>query len=1061
MELENTGVELPKGFERILLRPDGAYAWGNPEKTLSASVYFQGCGYPFEISKVSEIERPPTLVRLPLKPDSVRAKNSRTGKKASVTPFLNKLEEWLISGQDTLQISIDVASAPLDIQILPRILLPGQDKPVKLELLAALHHCEADLLLTVHEGENTLSEVEVSLDPKFTGGRTAQGYQKILFDIPVSKSNLEISLTANFRGADAIGGTKRPFLFFSNPKICSAEVSGAAARDLNFLQRFIPGSQSYFARAPLGSILPTDSISLLSGETETRLFRAQSECIDLLEDQGHSLVLSSQVSDSFVVKFGPEIVCTVELGPTPTVVRIPPKFLTGEVVSLRVTDKWGLQTFLETYHLTPRVLTSDEVMRKESRHPYPQFLSMQSEYRYSSLKAHLANTRDPEVLGQLAWALKVLEGGHENAELKPLAFPSVKKPDVSIIIPAHNKVEVTYCALCALVLAYNTATFEVIVVDDASTDETSRLEEIVSGITVVRNKTPQRFLLACNAGVEKAKGKFIVLLNNDTEPAYGWLDELIDAFSRFDQVGLVGSKLLYPDGKLQEAGGIVWGDGSPWNYGKGQNPWEPRFNYSRQVDYVSGAAMMTTRDVWNELEGLSQYLVPMYFEDTDFAFKVREAGYKTYYIPSSVVYHYEGMTSGTDLKSGLKKQQLVNAFKFKKRWAKSFYTHGDIGIQPDFEKDRGVLGRVLFIDYATPRPDRDAGSYAAIQEIRLVQSLGYKVTFIALNLAHLGSYTSDLEKMGVEVICAPFALSVQEFLNSHGSGFDFFYVTRFHVAKEVFKTIRKVAPHAKILFNNADLHFLRELRMAKSKNDPRLLKLAKATRKEELKIIQKADVVLSYNTHEHAVIESHTDKKVSIVTAPWVVDVVENVPTMNQRSGISFLGSFAHHPNSEGVLWFAREIAPLLDPSRQDSHLFVYGSGMTEEIKSLDGPGISTPGYVENVADAFHRHKVFIAPLLSGAGIKGKVLSAIAHGIPTILSPIAAEGTGLRHGHDCLITSEPSEWADLIQDLCTNYDLWNSISRNGRDFISNQFSFRAGEARMKEAFEVAQNFKMS
>jgi GT2 family glycosyltransferase len=1054
MELENTGVELPNGFERILLRSDGAYAWGKPEKVLAASMYFQGYEYPFEAAKVEGIERPPVLVRIPLKPDSVRAQNSRTGKKADVTPLLNKLKDWFIPEQDTLQISIDASSAPLDIQILPRMSLPDHDKPVKIELLAALHHCEADLLLTVHEGVNTLAKFDVSLDPKFTGGRTAREYQKISFNLPTNKSNLDISLTAKFHGTVSVGGTKRPFLFFSSPKILSEKTNGATAHGLNFLQRLVPGSHGYFAPAPFSSISPKDSISLLSDDTETRLFRAQSECIDLLEDQGHSLVLSSQVSDSFVVKFGPEIVCTVELGPTPTVVRIPPKFLTGEVVSLRVTDKWGLQTFLETYHLTPRVLTSDEVMRKESRHPYPQFLSMQSEHRYSSLKAHLANTRDPEVLGQLAWALKVLEGGHENAELKPLAFPSVIKPDVSIIIPAHNKVEVTYSALCALVLAYNTATFEVIVVDDASTDETSRLEEIVSGITVVRNKTPQRFLLACNAGVEKAKGKFIVLLNNDTEPTYGWLDELIDAFSRFDQVGLVGSKLLYPDGKLQEAGGIVWGDGSPWNYGKGQNPWEPRFNYSRQVDYVSGAAMMTTRDVWNELEGLSQYLVPMYFEDTDFAFKVREAGYKTYYIPSSVVYHYEGMTSGTDLKSGLKKQQLVNAFKFKKRWAKIFSTHGDIGIQPDFEKDRSVLGRVLFIDYATPRPDRDAGSYAAIQEIRLVQSLGYKVTFIALNMAHLGSYTSDLEKMGVEVICEPFALSIQEFLNSHGSEFDFFYVTRFHVAKGVFKTIRKVAPLSKIIFNNADLHFLRELRMAKSKNDPKLLKLAKETRKDELKVIQKADVVLSYNTHEHAVIESHTDKKVSIVTAPWVVEVVENVPTIDQRSGISFLGSFAHHPNSEGVLWFAREVVPLLDPSRQDSHLFVYGSGMTEEIKNLEGPGISTPGYVDNVADAFHRHKVFVAPLLSGAGIKGKVLSAIAHGIPTILSPIAAEGIGLRHGHDCLITSEPSEWADMIQSICTNSNLWDSISRNGRNFISNQFSFKAGVIRMREAFEA-------
>ena len=142
------------------------------------------------------------------------------------------------------------------------------------------------------------------------------------------------------------------------------------------------------------------------------------------------------------------------------------------------------------------------------------------------------------------------------------------------------------------------------------------------------------------------------------------------------------------------------------------------------------------------------------------------------------------------------------------------------GVKPDLEKDRGIVGRVLFIDYTTPRPDRDAGSYAAIKEIKLVQSLGYKVTFLPQNLAHLGVYTEELERDGVEVITAPFYLSVQEFLDKHGAEFDVVYITRYYVGQATIDHIRRVAPKAKVILNNADLHFLRQLRTGLAQDDP-------------------------------------------------------------------------------------------------------------------------------------------------------------------------------------------------------------------------------------------------
>jgi GT2 family glycosyltransferase len=680
--------------------------------------------------------------------------------------------------------------------------------------------------------------------------------------------------------------------------------------------------------------------------------------------------------------------------------------------------------------------------------------------RKSALKASLAYASSSTEVKQLHHAMSVLEGGYDNVTLKPLNFREQPNPDVSIIIPMHNKVEVTYFALCSLLLARNEASFEIILVDDASTDETAKIENLISGVTIIRNSAPQRFIRACNSGAEKAKGKFIVLLNNDVEATAGWLDELIASFDRFESVGLAGAKLIYPDGRLQDAGGIVWNSGNPWNYGNGQNPKDPRFSYARQVDYLSGAAIMVPTVVWETVGGLSSYLEPMYFEDTDLAFKVREAGYSTWFVPSSVIYHYEGMTSGTDTSKGFKRYQEINRPKFKRKWAKAFSNFSNDGHQPDLEKDREIVGRVLFLDYTTPKPDQDAGSYAALQEIKLVQSLGYKVSFLPMDMVHADHYTENLQKLGVEAIYTPFFMTPEEYLEKHAVAFDAFYITRYHTAQRSLLQLRTFAPKTKIIFNNADLHFLREIRAARSASNLAMLDEARQTRSDEIEIINQVDVVLSYSDVEHAVIQAYTDGQATVLKCPWVIEPAKNIPKFERREGLCFLGSFQHSPNKEGVMWFVREVMPLLSSQGQDA-LTIYGSNMDDEIKALKSSCINPAGFVEQISDAYERHRIFVAPLRSGAGIKGKVLGALAHGIPCVLSPIAAEGIGLRSGHDCLVVEDAQQWAIAIKNLQSDKALWTEISTNAQFYASNAFSFQRGRQLMRDAFEAAGVYRSS
>ena len=637
---------------------------------------------------------------------------------------------------------------------------------------------------------------------------------------------------------------------------------------------------------------------------------------------------------------------------------------------------------------------------------------------------------------------------------EPLTVLQYAAPRVSIVVPAHNKFWVTYNCLAALILAPNKVTAEIIVVDDGSSDQTTEIETIVQGITVVRHDKGQGFVRASNHGAEVARGEFVVMLNNDTEPAAGWLDELLYVFETFADVGLVGAKLVYPDGKLQEAGGLIFHNLDIWNYGRGRNPHEPRFNYIREIDYCSGACLMLRREVWRELKGFDEFFAPAYYEDTDLAFRVRAMGLKTYYTPFAEIVHFEGLTSGTSTASGAKSFQAINEPKFRSRWAPTIRRFPQT-LAPELAKDRGALLRALVIDAETPQPDRDAGSYAALQEMRLLQTLGVKLSFVPENLAYLGNYTEDLQRKGVEALYAPYQSGIEGLIEERGAEFDFFYITRYSVAVRYIDVIRRAAPRAKIVFCNADLHFLREVRAAMATRDPTMMQKATETREIELDVVRRADVTLSYTETEAAVIASHVLDKGRVMKCPWVVEPASAVPPFPGRKGIAFLGNFRHPPNEEAVLFFVNQIMPALRRRLPGVTLHVYGSHMTDKLKAVAAEDVAIEGFVDSVDQVYQSCRVFVAPLLSGAGIKGKVIGALAAGVPCVVSPLAAEGIGFSAGVEAAVAETTEQWVNSIAALYQDERRWTDMSERARAFVAANFSFELGLQRMRAALAVA------
>ena len=1064
-------MTLPEGIQDIRLSDGRITASVAPALAAGRlAVEIDGIPLPLLASDEAGPEAQRFLQPFPFEPGRLVAGGRPEGSDEVLAPnrvcsaLLNGLPDWTLSNGRTLQIGVYDRNRSIHLQVAGSIELPPQPVPRLFRAWLGIHRGDADLLLHVTDRETGQTHTEtVPFDPDCPGGRARKGYQEVAVELPASDSPREIAITLFYKGYRQVKEDNMCFLFLADPEISdlpeTRTVEGPHPVRPQVRQRILSGTpQPETVRCSLATPalgLTRAPVALLVEDERSVIFTPRSLGVRLTQDFGHTLMMAAtEAADLFVYVDG-QPGGAAYVGTEPTAVRLPADRLDGQVHHVALRDAEGVQVFFETFVMAPRILTPEEVMLRETRVPFPMGLSPRESHRYEMLRDLVGRAPGAAELAQAAHALRTLEGGYDNVELTPLAFPEVEAPDVSVIVPVHNKIAVTYSCLCALLLARNAASFEVILVDDASTDETARIESFVSGITVLRNSETQRFIRACNAGVARARAEHVVLLNNDTEPTAGWLDALLDAFDRFPSVGVAGSKLIYPDGKLQDGGGIFWRNGNPWNYGNSQNPWEPRFSYARQADYLCGAALMTTRAVWDEVGGLSAYLEPMYFEDADYAFKVREAGYTTWFIPASVVYHCEGKTAGRDVTTGAKRYQEVNRPKFKDRWAEAFAGFGEEGHAPDLEKDRGIAGRVLFVDYTTPRADRDAGGYAAIEEMKLIRQLGYKVTFLPENMAHLGSYTRELEAMGIEVATAPFYLSMDDFIARRGAEFDAFYIMRYYVGRSIIPRIRQVAPEARILFNLADLHFLRLLRTAIARGDAEMLETARTTREEELAVMREVDLVLSYNEVEHAVIESHTDGAVKVATCPWVLNIPDEVPPLPARHGISFLGSFNHHPNVEGVDWFVREAMPGIAEGAPGLKLSVYGSNMKDEVRALASDNVLVTGYIKDVATAYDMHRIFVAPLLSGAGIKGKVLAALAHGLPSVLSPVAAEGIGLRHEHDCLIARSPADWVEAVLRLERDDALWARLSANGRAFVTEHFSPRTALAQMRAAFEAA------
>ena len=611
-------------------------------------------------------------------------------------------------------------------------------------------------------------------------------------------------------------------------------------------------------------------------------------------------------------------------------------------------------------------------------------------------------------------------------------------PRVSIVIPVYNGIWITSRCLRALQRNQDVVPFEIIVVDDASTDKTNDFLQHLRGVRVIRNTDNLGYLKSTNLGASHARGEFIALLNNDTEPISGWLDELVNLLESDSSVAIAGSTLIFGDGRLQESGGQIFSNANAWNLGRGSDPSKAEFRFVREVDYCSAAAVLVRSDFWGEMNGFDERYIPAYCEDSDLALSAWASGYKVVVCPTSWVIHHEGSSHGNSTGQGIKKYQLLNTRKLFAKWEGSLLTHWEDEGIPRIEASRNSKGIIVVCDRQAPSKLRDAGSVRTLQILLHMKSLGYHVVFSATDFSTNEIELALLEREGIEIHRSKDSLINS--LHNRVSRIRLFWLIRSEVFDFYNAEFSNLSQNVPTVADLIDLNYKRTSNALEIDHN-------------QLRIAKKSNLTLFCSSVETEILRSkETDLEVQDLWAEYEVAPVRSI--WADTNGLLFVGGFRHQPNVDGLKYFIDKILPKIKSHCPELQMRVVGTGLDIALVNLlKSSGIDYLGRVEDLGAIYRQSRVVIAPLISGGGKKGKIGEALAYGLPVVTTSIGAEGFDFENEKDAFVSDDPEIFAKYVLDLQNDEDLWNKSSLLAYNYAKSNLDSAAFKEKLQRIIE--------
>lgn len=645
-------------------------------------------------------------------------------------------------------------------------------------------------------------------------------------------------------------------------------------------------------------------------------------------------------------------------------------------------------------------------------------------------------------------------------------------PLVSIVVIVYNKAHLTLQCIRAI---HDSClkNIELIIIDNHSSDQTQELFSRLKGsVRTLRNNENLHFLRACNQAFGMVEGRYIALVNNDALVAPNCFSRAIECAHRYDDQAIVGGKVLHLDGYIQDAGSVVFNDGSVKGLGRRTPPDSSLYSFERKVDYVSGCFLLVSTDIVNRLKGFDESFAPAYYEETDFCFRARDLGIPTIYCPECVIRHYEFASSSSIASSWAKQQMEANQKLFLERHRNQLLTSLSPG-QFNSEDIASIMhgyvpdyGRVLIIDDQFPDSSTGSGFSRSKDIVDLLESRSSFCTLFATDpvrsKSHLmkPSISCELIECGHE--------GLEEFLASRQRFYDFVVVSRSH-NHDLFSSVSsKAFPDGYrpfIIYDLESLFSIRNYSLEHLVATGSILKISSPEElvpvaEEEINRLTIADAVLCVSDFERKIVSMCLPSiKTHIVGHAFSHEQKIHERSFFGGDAIGFLGAVheVSSPNYDSLSWLASEILPNLVASFSGSppRLLLAGSitcvKAIELIKSLmeQYHFIEWLGKVDDLEQYFARCRLFIAPTRYAAGIPHKIHQASAYCVPTVTTNLIAMQMQWSNGYEILAADQPLEFSQLVYQLYTDQALWERIRSNMASRMRRECSFDNYHAAIK------------